>query len=74
MKLSKLYDIREMNSYQFLALTGLVMTLLAHLILLLVHKKIANFQALYVVWLVSFSLGTIANLRSKPGQEHHHHH
>ncbi|MEJ8800621.1 hypothetical protein [Pontibacter sp. H249] len=74
MKLSKIYDPREMNSYQFVAATGLVMTLVAHMILLLIGKSIENFQALYACWAVFFTLGAIVNYNSKPGSDHHHHH
>lgn len=73
MNLSKIYDPRQMNSYQFVAATGLVMTLVAHLILALLGKTVKNFDALYLCWLVIFSLGTIANYRSKPEDDHHHH-
>ncbi|WP_242920040.1 hypothetical protein [Pontibacter liquoris] len=73
MKLAKIYDPREMNSYQFVAATGLVMTLVAHLILALLGKSIRNFDALYLCWFVFFTLGTIANFRSKPQDDHHHH-
>lgn len=74
MKLSKIYDPREMNSYQFVAATGLVMTLLANLILLLLSKTVDNFNALYLCWVVFFTLGTVANYNSKPGDHDHHHH
>lgn len=74
MKLAKIYDPREMNSYQFVAATGLVMTLLAHVILMLIGKSIENFTALYICWAVFFTLGAIANFNSKPGEGHHHHH
>lgn len=74
MKLSKLYDPREMNSYQFVAATGLVMTLLAHLILALIGKTINNFGALYICWLVFFIFGSIVNYRSRPDEHDHHHH
>ncbi len=74
MKLSKIYDPREMNSYQFVASTGLVMTLLANLILALIGKSVANFWALYVCWIVFFVLGTVVNYTSKPNDHDHHHH
>ncbi|WP_347158895.1 hypothetical protein [Pontibacter chitinilyticus] len=73
MNFSKIYDPREMNSYQFVAATGLVMTLVAHLILFLLGKHIRNFEALYLCWAVFFTLGTVANFRSKPNDHHHHH-
>ncbi len=74
MKLTKIYDPREMNSYQFVALTGLVMTLVANIILLLIGKTVQNFEALYLCWAVFFTLGTIANFNSNPDDHDHHHH
>jgi hypothetical protein len=74
MKYSKLYNFKEMNSYQFIAVTGLVMTLAAHIILILQAKEISSFWALYLCWVVVFILGSISNFRSKPGNDHHHHH
>lgn len=74
MKLSKIYDPREMNSYQFVAMTGLIMTILANIILLFIGKMVENFEALYLCWLVIFAAGTVANLNSKPGDHDHHHH
>lgn len=74
MKLSKVYDPREMNSYQFVAATGLVMTLLAHIILFFIGKSIDNFVALYICWLVFFCIGTVVNYNSNPEDDHHHHH
>jgi intracellular septation protein A len=74
MKLSKIYNPREMNSYQFLAATGLVMTVVAHIILAIIGKTVENFAALYLCWVVFFGAGTIANYRSKPDDHHHHHH
>ena len=63
-----------MNSYQFVAATGLVMTVVANLIMLLLGKTMDNFNALYICWFVFFSLGTIANFNSKPDDHDHHHH
>jgi hypothetical protein len=75
MKLSKIYDPREMNSYQFVAVTGLVMTILAHIILLIIGKSIDNFTALYICWLIFFSIGTYINFNSNSeNNDHHHHH
>jgi hypothetical protein len=73
MKLSKIYDPREMNSYQFVAVTGLIMTFIAHMILWFIDKAINNFEALYLCWIVFFALGTIVNYNSKPNDHGHHH-
>ncbi len=74
MKLSKIYDPREMNSYQFVATTGIIMTLVAHLILMLLNKTVENFAALYACWVVFFTLGTFVNFNSKANDDHHQHH
>ncbi|WP_187262349.1 hypothetical protein [Pontibacter beigongshangensis] len=74
MNFSKIYDPREMNSYQFVAATGLVMTIVAHLILAIINKQVESFGYLYICWFVFFSAGTVANYRSKPNEHGHHHH
>lgn len=74
MKFTKIYDPREMNSYQFVAATGLVMTLVANIIMLLIGKSMHNFEALYLCWVVFFGLGTIVNFNSNPDDHDHHHH
>lgn len=74
MKLSKIYDPREMNSYQFVAATGLVMTIVANIILLFIGKSIESFSWLYFCWITFFTLGAVANYNSKPGDDDHHHH
>jgi hypothetical protein len=73
MKLSKIYDPREMNSYQFISTTGLVMTLMAHVVLILLNRTVENFMALYLCWAGFFVIGTIVNLTSKREEEDHHH-
>lgn len=74
MNFTKIYDPREMNSYQFVAATGLVMTLVANIIMLLIGKTMHNFEALYLCWAVFFGVGTIVNYNSNPDDHDHHHH
>jgi hypothetical protein len=74
MKYSKIYNFKEMNSYQYIAVVGIVMSLAAHVFLLIDHKDIQNFWALYVCWTLLFIIGSFINLNSKPGEGHHHHH
>ena len=62
-----------MNSYQFIAVVGLIMTLAAHLILFLTGKHIASYWALYACWLVVFIIGSIINFNTNPDDHHHHH-
>ncbi|MDX5348690.1 MAG: hypothetical protein LPJ89_07545 [Hymenobacteraceae bacterium] len=63
-----------MNSYQFLAATGLIMTAFANLLLFVSGKEIDSFWAVYLCWLVLFIIGSIINLNSDPNKTHHHHH
>jgi hypothetical protein len=63
-----------MNSYQYLAVVGIVMSLGANVFLLIGHKDIQHFWALYVCWALLFLIGSIINLNNKPGEGHHHHH
>ena len=76
MDLSKLYRPSALNSYQFIALTGLIMSIGAHLILhYFVSRPMPNgFNWLYVCWTGFYLIGTLINLFSKPNEEHHHHH
>jgi len=74
MKLSKIYSFKEMNSYQYIAVVGLVMTFAANLILLYLQKDIQTFWALYACWSALFVVGSIVNFNSNPEEGHHHHH
>ena len=75
MDLSKLYRPSALNSFQFIALTGLLMSAGAHLILLLVSQALpAGFRWLYVCWAGFYVGGTLINLYGKPAAPHEHHH
>lgn len=75
MDLSKLYRPSALNSFQFIALTGLLMSAGAHLILRFVvkHPTPAGFSWLYVCWAGFYVVGTLINLFGKPDESHHHH-
>ena len=74
MDLSKLYRPSALNSFQFIALTGLLMSAGAHLILhFFAHRTLAGFNWLYVCWTVFYLIGTLINYFGKPGEPHHHH-
>ncbi|ALD21093.1 hypothetical protein [Hymenobacter sp. DG25A] len=74
MDFSKLYRPSALNSYQFIAVTGLIMTLAAHLILhFFVHRTLEGFNWLYICWLVLYVAGSLLNLFGKPDSGHHHH-
>jgi hypothetical protein len=73
--LSKLYRPSALNSFQFIALTGLLMSAGAHLILyFFVGHTPGDFNWLYVCWTGFYVVGTLINLFGKPDEPHHHHH
>ncbi len=74
MDFNKLYRPSALNSFQFIALTGLLMSAGAHLILyFFVGRTPAGFNWLYVCWLGLYLFGTLKNLFGKPDEPHHHH-
>ena len=75
MDFSKLYRPSALNSFQFIALTGLLMSAGAHLILhFFVGRMPEGFNWLYVCWTALYLFGTLKNLFGKPDEPHHHHH
>ena len=74
MEWSKIYNPKAMNSFQFIALTGIIMSLLAHVLLHFLGKDIESFNYLYLCWAVLYVFGTIQNLRHNPEDDDHHHH
>ena len=75
MDYSKLYRPSSLNSFQFIALTGLLMSAGAHLLLYYFADHLpAGFNWLYVCWTGFYAVGTLINLFGKPDEEHHHHH
>ena len=74
MDLKKIYNPRHMHTFQVIAVTGLLMTALAQLVLTLVKKDIPHFQWLYLCWLALYVFGLFRNIYAKPTDDHHHHH
>ena len=76
MDYSKLYRPSSLNSFQFIALTGLLMSAGAHLILRLFVRPAlpTGFGWLYVCWLGFYAVGTVINLFAKPAEPDHHDH
>lgn len=73
MDYSKLYRPSALNSFQFIALTGLLMSAGAHLILHFFVARVPNgFSWLYVCWVGLYVIGTLINLFGKPDEGHHH--
>ncbi|MDF7811250.1 hypothetical protein [Hymenobacter sp. YC55] len=75
MDFNKLYRPSALNSFQFIAVTGLIMSGGAHLILrYFTHSVPAGFNWLYVCWLGLYVVGTLLNYFGRPDAPHHHHH
>lgn len=77
MDFSKLYRPSALNSYQFIAVTGLLMSAAAHFILRFFYAEQPlpdGFNWLYVCWTALYVVGTLLNLFGKPDEPHHHHH
>jgi len=75
MDLSKLYRPSALNSFQFVAVTGLLMSAGAHFVLaMFVGRVPAGFGWLYVCWLVFYAGGTLLNYFGKPNAHEHEHH
>jgi hypothetical protein len=68
---NKLYRFQEMHSFQVIALVGLAMTVVAHLILWALDKQMPMFNALYPTWVGIYVSGFLLNLRSQPDDHHH---
>ncbi|KAA9339601.1 hypothetical protein F0P96_03030 [Hymenobacter busanensis] len=71
--LRKLYVPAALNSWQTIAVTGLIMSAAAHVILVLLgHSRPAGFNWLYVCWTALYVVGSLTNLFGKPDEDHHH--
>jgi len=76
MDFTKLYRITLFNSWQYIALTGLIMSTGAEIILrYVVSQPLPNgFHWLYACWAGLFTVGSLVNLFGKPAEPGHHHH
>lgn len=75
MDFNKLYRPSALNSFQFIAVTGLIMSAGAHVILhYLTHSTPVGYNWLYVCWVALYIGGTLLNFFGKPDAPHHHHH
>lgn len=75
MDFSKLYRLNALNSFQYIALVGVVMSAGAQLVIRLLQQPQPNgYNYLYLCWLVLYVLGSLLNLFGKPDDHHHHHH
>ena len=74
MNFDKLYRPAALNSFQVVAVVGLLMSAGAHAILHFGVRAVpAGFSWLYVCWVGFYGFGTLVNYFSKPAPPHHHH-
>lgn len=63
----------ELNFFQTIAFTGLIVTLLSQGGLMMLEKHVEHFGRLYIVWLVVFMLGTALKLYYRHSDDTHQH-
>jgi hypothetical protein len=63
----------QLNIFQNLALVGLVASSASQVGLMLMHKTVDSFWAVYVVWLTVLILSTVIRV-DIPHHDHDHHH
>lgn len=66
-----------LNTMQMLAVTGIIISLVAQLALLITGKQINNFWAVYPTWIGVFAVGSAFKhfgpaAQHEHGDEHHH--
>ncbi len=71
--LKRLLLLHEMHSFQVIALVGFVMSVVAHLFMLLLDKQLPSYSYIYPTWAAVFIIGFLLNLRSNSNDHHHHH-
>ncbi|GAB2782342.1 hypothetical protein HNQ93_002155 [Hymenobacter luteus] len=75
MDFSKLYRPSALNSFQYIAVVGAIMSGAAQLIIrALGQAQPEGYNWLYLCWLGLYIFGSVLNLFGKPHDPHHHHH
>ncbi|MFN3403237.1 MAG: hypothetical protein ACK40G_04025 [Cytophagaceae bacterium] len=62
-----------MNGLQKLSVTGIIFSIIVHIILLLINKHIDDMWLLYPTWTAVFLVGLIFRITGKDQIEEHHH-
>ena len=65
--------MKNMNSFQVIALVGIIFSLVAHGILWLMDKTVVNYIYLYPTWAAIFIGGMLLNPYLSNHDDHHHH-
>lgn len=65
--------MKNLNVIQTLSVTGIVFSIIVHIILTLINKHIDFIWALYPTWVIVFIIGYIFRVLQKDEDDHHHH-
>jgi hypothetical protein len=63
--------MKNLNLFQSLAVVGLIFSVVVHIILLIINKKISTIWALYPTWVFVFIFGYVIKIMGK-GEDHSH--
>jgi hypothetical protein len=64
--------IDNLNVIQTISVVGVVLSLLAHLFIVVVNKDVETFWAIYPTWVFIFFIGTLIKKYVKDDEHHHH--
>ena len=65
--------MKNMNSFQVIALVGIIFTIVAQGILWVMGKTVEHYVYLYPTWVAVFVLGLVLNPYVSKHDDHHHH-
>jgi uncharacterized membrane protein YbhN (UPF0104 family) len=63
--------LTKFNAFHVISVTGIIFSIIAHGILFLIDKNIANFWYLYPTWVLVFAFGYLWNVIDKDDDHHH---
>ena len=66
--------MKNMNSFQVIAIFGIIFSLVAHGILWLMGKTVNHYIYLYPTWIAVFIVAMVLNPYLSKNDDHHHHH
>ena len=69
--LKRLIILKQMHSFQVIATFGFIMSVLAHVIMLLLNRQVPSFLYIYPTWVLVFISGYILNLFQNNSGHHH---
>jgi hypothetical protein len=65
--------MKKLNAFQVIAIFGIIFSLAAQLVLLIIKKEVQNFVYLYPTWVLVFIGGYLINPYLSKHDDHHDH-